>query len=251
MSTHSKIEWTHQTWNPATGCAKISMGCANCYAERMAKRLQAMGQEKYRKGFDVAVHPKLLEEPYSWKKPRIVFVNSMSDMFHERVPEPFILQAFQAMADTPRHIYQVLTKRPNRLVKLAPKIEWTENIWMGVTVEMAKYCWRADMLRKVPAQVRFICMEPMLGAMPDVELTGIGWVILGGESGPKARAMKAQWVRQIRDLCAENDVPFFFKQWGGVNKKKSGRMIDGRLHEATPPLRTVVSGGKEQLLLRL
>jgi len=232
----TKIEWTESTWNPVTGCTKISAGCANCYAERMAKRLQLMGHESYANGFKVTMHRHLLELPLRWKKPQMIFVNSMSDLFHEKVSVPFIEDIFQVMAKADWHIFQVLTKRSKRLAQLAPKLEWPENVWMGVSVENADYRDRIDDLRKVPAAVRFLSLEPLLAPVSDLDLQGIHWVIVGGESGPGARPMAKSWVRDIRGQCSRNNVPFFFKQWGGVNKKKAGRTLDGRIHNETPHL---------------
>jgi protein gp37 len=223
MSTTTSIEWTDTTWNPTTGCDQVSAGCDNCYALGMAKRLKAMGSAKYQQdgdprtsgpGFGISVHPETLDEPYSWRKPRKVFVNSMSDLFHARVPLAFIRQVFAVMADTPQHTYQVLTKRASRLPKIAHLLDWPPNVWMGTSVEDVRVMHRVDDLREVPAAVRFLSCEPLLGPLPDLDLTGIGWVIAGGESGPKARPMHPDWVRDLRDRCATAKVPFFFKQWG-------------------------------------
>lgn len=223
MSTNSAIEWTDTTWNPTTGCDQVSPGCDNCYALGMAKRLKAMGSAKYQTdgdprtsgpGFGIAVHPETLNEPYSWRKPRKVFVNSMSDLFHARVPLEFIRQVFKVMADTPQHTYQVLTKRASRLPRIAHLLDWPPNVWMGTSVETVRVLHRVDDLRNVPAAVRFLSCEPLLGPLPGLDLTGIGWVIGGGESGPKARPMHPDWVRDLRDRCRAADVPFFFKQWG-------------------------------------
>jgi protein gp37 len=210
------------------------MGCANCYAERLAKRLRAMGQRRYRNGFKVTLHPEALNEPYRWKKPRIIFVNSMSDLFHEEIPFEFIQDVFSVMSDNNRHTFQILTKRSERLCELAPLLDWPQNVWMGVTIENNDYVGRADDLRTVGAAVRFLSLEPLLGPLPDMVLDGIGWVILGGESGPGARMMKSEWVTEIRDKCIAEGVPFFFKQWGGVNKKKAGRLLQGRTWDEYP-----------------
>ncbi len=234
LATNSSIEWTESTWNPVTGCTKISAGCANCYAERMAKRLHAMGQENYRNGFKVTCHRQVLSAPFKWKKPQVIFVNSMSDLFHEDVPEAFIHEIFYTMAETPWHTYQILTKRAERLAELAPKLNWRPNIWMGVTVENADHADRIDHLRSVPSAVRFLSLEPLLGPLPDINLSSINWVIVGGESGPGARPMDAQWVTEIRDQCLDAEVPFFFKQWGGVQKKKAGRKLGGRVWDEMP-----------------
>jgi protein gp37 len=234
MGLNSSIEWTDTTWNPVTGCSKISLGCKNCYAERMAKRLQAMGRKRYAGGFSVTLHDDLLETPLKWVKPRIVFVNSMSDLFHEAVPEGFIHRVFQTMAEAHQHTFQVLTKRSERLASLAGQLPWLQNIWMGVTVESKDYLHRVEHLCTVPAQMRFLSLEPLLTDIPDLPLEGINWVIVGGESGPKSRLIKREWVRQIRDRCLKVNVPFFFKQWGGVNKKASGRILDGRTWDQYP-----------------
>ena len=234
MATRSSIEWTESTWNPVTGCTKVSPGCKHCYAERMALRLQAMGQRRYRDGFAVTLQPDALSEPLSWRKPRVVFVNSMSDLFHRDVPTSFILRVFQTMEQASMHVFQVLTKRSDRLRELADSLPWPENVWMGVSVESADYLGRIDDLLSVPASVRFLSVEPLLGRIPDLPLDGIHWVIVGGESGPGARPMRATWVREIRSACRRARVPFFFKQWGGVNKKRSGRLLDGKTWDAMP-----------------
>jgi protein gp37 len=235
MATQTAIEWTECTWNPVSGCSKISPGCAHCYAERMARRLQAMGQYRYRDGFKVTLHPEAVEEPYGWKKPRVVFVNSMSDLFHEEVPVEFIQQIFLVMNRCSQHTFQILTKRSQRLLKLAPRLDWTDNIWMGVTVENRDYLYRKDHLRQVGAQVLFLSLEPLLGPLDDLTLNGIDWVIVGGESGPQARPMKKEWVLSIQSKCGKDNVPFFFKQWGGVQKKKAGRLLMGRTWDQVPP----------------
>jgi len=234
MSTQSTIEWTECTWNPVSGCTKISPGCANCYAERMAKRLQAMGQYRYRNGFKVTLHPEAIEEPYQWRKPRVVFVNSMSDLFHEDIPAKYIQSIFEVMNNTPRHTYQILTKRSERLAELAPILNWSENIWMGITVENNRYLHRVDHLRQVDAHIRFLSLEPLLGPLDELNLHGINWVIVGGESGPNARPIKEEWILTIKNKCVFSDVPFFFKQWGGFNKKKNGRMLEGRQWDELP-----------------
>jgi len=234
MAGQSSIEWTEVTWNPVTGCTKISPGCKHCYAERMALRLEAMGQHRYRNGFAVTLHPDAIKEPLRWHKPRVVFVNSMSYLFHRDVPESFILRIFRTMEQASWHAFQVLTKRSDRLRELADRLPWPENVWMGVSVESADYVWRVEDLLQVPASVRFLSVEPLLGPIPDLPLDGIHWVIVGGESGPGARPMEAKWVRQIRSACIGDSVPFFFKQWGGVNKKRTGRTLDGRTWDAMP-----------------
>ena len=235
MATQSAIEWTESTWNPVSGCTKISAGCLNCYAERMANRLKAMGQERYRNGFKLTLHREALDEPYHWKKPRVVFVNSMSDLFHEKIPVEFVQDVFSVMNANKRHIFQILTKRSERLCELAPLLEWSENIWMGITIENNDYVDRVNGLRTVSAVVKFLSLEPLLGPVPDLELTGIDWVIVGGESGPGARPMEEKWVLDIKKKCEnEYNIPFFFKQWGGVNKKKTGRILQGKTWDNYP-----------------
>jgi protein gp37 len=241
MAFQSAIEWTQSTWNPVTGCTKLSLGCRNCYAERMAKRLQAMGQRGYRNGFGLTCHPELLELPLHWKQPKMVFVNSMSDLFHADVPLDFIQRIFATMSRARHHVFQILTKRADRLVELSPFVEWTENIWMGVTVESAAYKHRIDALRASRAFLKFLSLEPLLGDLGELNLEGIDWVIVGGESGPRARPMSPQWVRSIRNQCIRRDVPFFFKQWGGINKKKAGRVLDGRTWDQMPTSTTLLS----------
>lgn len=234
MATNSSIEWTEATWNPVTGCTKISPGCKHCYAERMARRLQLMGQERYSNGFGLTLHPDLVELPLRWRKPRLIFVNSMSDLFHKDVPFEFISQVFETMQAAHWHTFQVLTKRSGRLREVAARLPWPSNVWMGVSVESAKYVGRVADLVQVPAQVRFLSVEPLLGPIPELPLSGIHWVIVGGESGPRARPMDADWVRTIRSACQKGDVPFFFKQWGGVNKARTGRELDDRTWDEMP-----------------
>jgi len=234
MAFKSDIEWTESTWNPVTGCTKISVGCKNCYAERMANRLQAMGQVNYINGFNITLQPHMLEVPLRWKSPRIIFVNSMSDLFHEEVPEEFIRHVFDVMHRADWHCFQVLTKRAERLIELDPRLSWTPNIRMGVTVETNDYTLRIDALRKTRAHTKFLSLEPLLGPLPDLKLDNIDWVIVGGESGPRARGMREKWVIDIRDQCQRNKVPFFFKQWGGSNKKKAGRLLEGRTWNELP-----------------
>ncbi|MBW3638518.1 MAG: phage Gp37/Gp68 family protein [Actinobacteria bacterium] len=242
MADGTSIEWTEASWNPTTGCDRVSVGCDNCYAMTLSKRLKAMGAPKYQTdgdprtsgpGFGVAVHPESLLLPYAWRTPRTVFVNSMSDLFHARVPLPFIKQVFAVMTDTP-HTYQVLTKRARRLRQIAHKIEWPDNVWMGVSVENADTMVRIHDLRHVPAAVRFLSCEPLLGPLPGLDLTGIGWVIAGGESGPRHRPMDPDWAFGVRDACAAAEVPFFFKQWGGRTPKAAGRELDGELWDEMP-----------------
>ena len=229
----SGIHWTDRTWNPTTGCSKVSEGCANCYAERMAKRLQAMGCAKYRNGFKVTLHPETLEEPLHWKKPQRVFVDSMGDLFHEAVPTGFVHSAFDAIRRANRHVFQVLTKRAIRMSGFAAD-DWPVNLWAGVTVEDAQTQERVNYLRLIPAPVRFLSLEPLLGPMGDLNLEDIHWIICGGESGPGARPMKMEWVREIRDKCIGAGVPFFFKQWGGVRRCERGRVLDGRTWDEMP-----------------
>lgn len=230
----SRIEWTESTWNPVTGCTKVSPGCKHCYAERMAKRLQAMGQPNYADGFKLTLQEKALALPLSWKKPQVIFVNSMSDLFHKDVPVEYILRVFDVMRRADWHQYQVLTKRSDRLRELDPLLPWASNIWMGVSVENAKYRHRIRDLQATHAQVKFLSVEPLLGPVGRMGLKGIDWVIVGGESGPGARPMKEEWVLSIRDQCQRAAVPFFFKQWGGVNKKRTGRLLEGRTYDEMP-----------------
>lgn len=234
MATQSRIEWTESTWNPLTGCTKISPGCKHCYAERMAKRLQAMGQPNYVNGFKLTMHEHVLEKPLEWKTPQVIFVNSMSDLFHKDVPLEFIQRVFDTMKRAHWHQFQVLTKRSERLAELSPYLEWTDNIWMGVSVENEKYTFRVDDLRKTGAKIKFLSVEPLIGPISRMNLKGINWVIVGGESGPGARPLEREWVVSIRDQCLKAKVPFFFKQWGGVQKKKTGRLLDGRTWDQMP-----------------
>lgn len=234
MASGSKIEWTDATWNPVTGCNKVSPGCKLCYAERLAKRLKATGMPKYRNGFAVTLHPDVLEAPLRWRKPRTIFVNSMSDLFHHQVPDQFVRDVFNVMEQAHWHRYQVLTKRPERVVGLGAELPWHPQIWLGVSVESSRYLHRVDLLRQSRAAVKFLSLEPLLGPLPDMNLEGIDWVIVGGESGPGARPMEADWARDIRDQCVEAGVPFHFKQWGGVFKKRLGRELDGRTWDDMP-----------------
>lgn len=234
MATQSRIEWTESTWNPLTGCTKISPGCKHCYAERMAKRLQAMGQPNYANGFKLTMHEHVLEKPLEWKTPQVIFVNSMSDLFHKDVPLEFIQRVFDTMKRAHWHQFQILTKRSDRLAELSPYLEWADNIWMGVSVENEKYTFRIDDLRKTGAKIKFLSVEPLIGPISKMNLKGINWVIVGGESGPGARPLEREWVVSIRDQCLNAKVPFFFKQWGGVQKKKTGRLLDGRTWDQMP-----------------
>ncbi len=230
----SRIEWTDSTWNPVTGCTKISPGCQNCYACRMALRLQAMGVSAYSEGFQLRWHEQALSIPSKWSKPRMIFVNSMSDLFHEDLPVVFIQKIFDVMNNVKQHTYQVLTKRAERLLELSELLTWTPNIWMGVTVENQDYVSRIDCLRSTKAAVKFLSLEPLLGPIHNLDLRGINWVIVGGESGPKARPMNPEWVYEIQKVCKTNHVPFFFKQWGGVQKKRNGRLLNGRTYDEMP-----------------
>jgi protein gp37 len=234
MATKSTIEWTEMTWNPVTGCTKVSEGCRHCYAERMALRLRAMKNRRYINGFHVTLHEDLVDLPRTMRQPRLIFVNSMSDLFHEAVPEHFIAQVFDTMAACPQHTFQVLTKRSQRLREMAARLVWPENVWMGVSVEDRRVVGRIDDLRQVPASVRFLSCEPLLGPLDDLRLDGIAWVIVGGESGPGARPMEREWVESILTQCRQSKVPFFFKQWGGVRKNRTGRELNGRTYDELP-----------------
>ncbi len=239
MATNSSIEWTDATWNPVTGCSKISPGCKHCYAERMANRLKLMGQANYRNGFEVTLQPRMLELPLRWKTPKRIFVNSMSDLFHDEVPLSYIQQVFDVMRRAHWHQFQVLTKRAERLHELSPKLEWSPQIWMGVSVESEEYLYRIDHLRKTAAHVKFLSLEPLLGPFSRLDLRGIDWAIVGGESGPGARPIDPAWVTGIRDQCLKAGVAFFFKQWGGFQKKKTGRTLEGRTWDEMPRLAVV------------
>lgn len=234
MSASSSIEWTDSTWNPVTGCTKVSQGCKHCYAQRFAERFRGIPGHPFEQGFDLRLWPDRLELPLQWKEPRRIFVNSMSDLFHERVPTAFIRKVFATMGAARQHTFQILTKRAKRVGELGPSLPWKPNIWQGVSIERMDVAWRADELRKVPADVRFLSLEPLLGPLDELDLSGIQWVIVGGESGPGARPMKKEWVRTIRDICHRESVPFFFKQWGGVQKARAGRVLDGKLHDEFP-----------------
>jgi protein gp37 len=246
MALGSAIEWTDATWNPVTGCTKISPGCKHCYAERMAKRLHAMGQPRYANQFKVTLQPDVLELPLKWRLPRTIFVNSMSDLFHKDVPDDYIGQCFDVMARASQHIFQVLTKRPSRVVEMAARLKWASNIWIGTSVENQDYVWRAAVLADVPASVRFLSIEPLLGPVKTLPLDRIRWVIVGGESGPGARPMQECWVTPIREECQQAGVPFFFKQWGGVRKHTTGRLLEGREWNEMP-VRGGISDGKRSM----
>jgi protein gp37 len=238
----TKIEWTESTWNPITGCTKISSGCKFCYAEIMARRLKAMGQEKYKNGFRLTLHPETLREPYLWKKPKMIFVNSMSDLFHKDVPVDYIQNIFNVIKDNPHHVFQVLTKRADilRYYDSEGFLEWPHNLWMGVTVENADVVYRIDHLRNTGARVKFLSCEPLLTAIPDMNLQNIDWVIVGGESGRTPRPIKPEWVEQIKLQCQNHNTAFYFKQWGGTNKKKNGRLLNGKEYNEMPKPKSVV-----------
>lgn len=243
MSSNSPIEWTQATWNPVTGCDRVAAGCDNCYALALSKRLKAMGAEKYQNdgnpatsgpGFGVTIHPSALDQPRAWKKPRLIFVNSMSDLFHAKVPLSFVQDIFDVIESTPQHTYQALTKRSHRMARMADRLSWPSNLWMGVSVEDADVIDRIDHLRSTPAEVRFLSCEPLIGPLLNLNLSGIDWVIVGGESGPNHRPMEGAWVEDIRDQCALHEVPFFFKQWGGRTPKQNGRTLAGRTWDSMP-----------------
>ena len=234
MAGRSPIEWTESTWNPVTGCNKISPGCKNCYAERLAKRLKAMGQANYRNGFKLTLQPQMLELPLRWKRPQTIFVNSMSDLFHKDVPLDYIQQVFDVMNRAHWHRFQVLTKRADRLAELSSELEWSDNIWMGVSVESQKYVHRIDDLRATGAKIKFLSLEPLLSSLKNLDLRQIDWAIVGGESGYGFRPIKEEWVLEIREQCRDSNVPCFFKQWGGFNKKKTGRLLEGQTWDAMP-----------------
>lgn len=234
--SNTKIEWTEASWNPVTGCTRISNGCKNCYAFNMARRLNAMGNVRYRNGFNITFHEDLLDRPLKWKSPRKIFVNSMSDLFHEDIPLEYILKVFKTMNKAHWHTFQILTKRSKRLSEIASHLPWSDNIWMGVTVEDSSVKYRIDNLRTVPSKIKFLSLEPLLSDISRINLRNIDWVIVGGESGPRARPVEVEWVRNIRDACLNQNVPFFFKQWGGVNKKKAGRVLDNKIWDEYPKL---------------
>jgi protein gp37 len=236
MSQSSSIEWTNSTWNPVTGCTKVSQGCKHCYAQRFAERFRGVPGHPFEQGFDLRLWPERLDLPLGWKEPRRIFVNSMSDLYHERVPVAFIQRVFATMVTARQHTFQILTKRAKRLGALGPSLPWRPNIWQGVSIESMNVAWRADELRKVPADVRFLSLEPLLGPLDELDLAEIHWVIVGGESGPHARPMKKEWVRSLRDRCRDEAVPFFFKQWGGVRKHETGRKLDGRVWSQFPSI---------------
>lgn len=241
---NSSIEWTEMTWNPTTGCNKISAGCKFCYAEVMTRRLKAMGQEKYKDGFKLRIHPDTLGIPYTWNSPKVVFVNSMSDLFHKEVPLSFIKDVFEVMNDNPQHVFQVLTKRAERLFEVHKELKWTHNIWMGVSVENEKVVDRINFLRRIRAKTKFLSLEPLIGALPNLNLKKIDWIIVGGESGHNPRPMNPDWVLDIQEQCKKAKVAFFFKQWGGKNKKAAGRILNGRTYDEMPPIYEIERGAK-------
>lgn len=230
----SKIEWTEATWNPVTGCTKVSPGCTYCYAERLSLRLKSMGQPNYKNGFQISLHPHTIEYPLKWKKSKLIFVNSMSDLFHEDIPEEFIIKIFDVMKRAHWHTFQILTKRSLRLAEIAKRLFWPPNIWMGVSIENSDYKYRIEHLLQTPSKVKFLSLEPLLGPLGPTSFNGIDWVIVGGESGPNARKMEKEWVIDIHEQCKTQSIPFFFKQWGGKNKKKSGRLLEGRTWDSLP-----------------
>jgi protein gp37 len=234
MADNSRIEWTEATWNPVTGCSKVSPGCAHCYAETFAERWRGLPGHPYQQGFDLRLWPERLEVPLRWRRPRTIFVNSMSDLFHEEIPTEYIAKIFDVMQRAEWHVFQVLTKRPERLEALAEDLPWPPNVWMGVSIENRRFVHRADHLRRTPAQIKFISAEPLLGPLGRLDLSGIHWLIAGGESGPRHRPMKVEWARDLRDRCAEENVAFFFKQWGGIRSKTGGRVLDGRTWDELP-----------------
>lgn len=238
MPKATHIEWTNMTWNPVTGCTKVSQGCKNCYAERMANRLKAMGSPRYADGFKVTLHEDLVDLPRTWRVPRLVFVNSMSDLFHENVPIEFIQRVFKTMNECPDHVFQILTKRSCRLAEVAHQFKWSKNIWMGVSIEDLRVVNRIEDLRTVPAFIRFLSCEPLIGPLSNLQLRDIHWVIVGGESGPRSRPMKPEWVDEIHRSCKQQNVAFFFKQWGGVRKDLTGRTLNGRTYDEYPTIRT-------------
>jgi protein gp37 len=250
MAIGSEIEWTESTWNPVTGCNKVSPGCKHCYAERMAERLRAMGQPNYANGFELTLQPQMLELPLRWKRPQTIFVNSMSDLLHEDVPLAYIKRVFDVMQRAYWHRFQLLTKRAHRLAALDRSIVWPSNVWMGVSVESAKYVDRIDDLRETRAHVKFLSLEPLLGPLPDLDLRNINWAIVGGESGPGARPMDPEWVTAIRDQCRDAGVAFFFKQWGGKNKKRAGRLLEGRTWDEMPSVPESVTPQKSLRVVR-
>ena len=240
MADKSAIEWTEATWNPVTGCSKVSPGCAHCYAETFAERWRGVHGHAYEQGFDLRLWPQRLEQPLRWRRPRTIFVNSMSDLFHEDIPDDFVVEIFRVMGEASWHVFQILTKRHERLVELAPLLTWHPNVWMGVTIENRRFVHRADYLREIPAAVRFISAEPLLGPLKGLDLTGVAWLIAGGESGHHHRPVRAEWLRELRDRCLAEGVAFFFKQWGGVRSKTGGRLLDDQTWDEMPARRAAI-----------
>ncbi len=236
MAQRSNIEWTEVTWNPVTGCDQVSPGCAHCYAKAFAERWRGVPGHHYEQGFDLRLWPERLSQPLEWRRPRVVFVNSMSDLFHERIPATFVQEVFEVMSSVPQHTFQILTKRHERLVELADTLPWPENVWMGVSIENRRFVHRADYLRQVPAAVRFVSAEPLLGSLEGLLLDGIDWLIAGGESGHQHRPVRIEWIRELRDQCAADSIAFFFKQWGGRTPKAGGRELDGRTWDELPEM---------------
>ncbi len=239
MADRSAIEWTEATWNPVTGCSKVSPGCAHCYAETFAERWRGVPGHPYEQGFDLKLWPQRLDQPLRWKRSRTIFVNSMSDLFHEEIPDDFVEEVFRVMSEAHWHVFQILTKRHERLLELGSQLDWPPNVWMGVSIENRRFVHRADCLRSVPAAVRFISAEPLLGPLEGLDLDGIDWLIAGGESGPGYRPVKEEWLFELRDRCLTSDVAFFFKQWGGVRSKTGGRLLDGRTWDEMPSVRSI------------
>ncbi len=235
MPDNSPIEWTEATWNPVTGCDQVSPGCAHCYAKTFAERWKGIPGHPYEQGFELRLWPERLDQPLRWRRPRTIFVNSMSDLFHEEIPDEFVEDVFRVMSEADWHVFQILTKRHERLVELSERLPWPPNVWMGVSIENRRFVHRADYLRRVPASVRFISAEPLLGALNDLDLDGIDWLIAGGESGPGHRPVQEQWLTELRDRCEQDEVAFFFKQWGGARPKSGGRELDGRTWDQMPP----------------
>jgi protein gp37 len=241
MADNSAIEWTEATWNPVTGCSKVSPGCAHCYAETFAERWRGIPGHAYEQGFDLRLWPQRLEQPLRWRRPRTIFVNSMSDLFHEDIPDDFIMEIFRVMGEADWHVFQILTKRHARLAELAPVLDWHPNVWMGVTIENRRFVHRANYLREVPAAVRFVSAEPLLGPLEGLDLSGVDWLIAGGESGYRHRPVRTEWLRELRDRCCADGVAFFFKQWGGLRSKTGGRFLDGRTWDEMPAARSAVA----------
>jgi protein gp37 len=241
VADRSAIEWTEATWNPVTGCTQVSPGCAHCYAKTFAERWRGVPGHPYEQGFELKLWPERLDQPLRWRRPRVIFVNSMSDLFHEEIPEAFIEEVFRVMGKADRHVFQILTKRHERLLELCHQLPWPPNVWMGVSIENRRFVHRADYLRQVPAAVRFISAEPLLGSLEDLDLSGVDWLIAGGESGPGHRPVHEEWLIELRDRCSQEKVAFFFKQWGGARPKSGGRLLDGRSWDEMPAERPAIA----------